>query len=870
MRRATKGVVIWLVIGAALLLLLHSNREGTDLKHYLAWTRSLAFDRDILLINDFEVIGETILLTPTGYAVELHNVGTALLWLPFYTLAHGVVSLLALPTDGIEPPYRLAINFSASLYGLLGLLLTYLTVRRFFSKKASWWAVGLVGLGSPLFYYTTSLPMNSHLPAFFLAALFLYLWTRYREAYDRPRVFTLGVLTGWLALVANNNIALALLPLTDWFYDPVVSLVARLVRRQSQPLFPSGPARTAWLVAVYGLGAGLAFTPQLIVWRSLYGSPFASPYARQLLWLQPQLWETLFSPFHGLFVYSPILLLSVAGFFCLMRRDRRWGAASVLAWGFLTYVNASNISWWAGSSFGGRLFLVLTPLFIVGLAALFDRLPHWSLYLLGNGCAAWTFLLFLQTVGGLMNLHNYYPFGEMVSGQWQALSRLPQLLPAYLASFRSSSGDWSGLQNPAGLSLLALWVIFFIVTMIALRWVYRWAAAGRPVAGRYGFGPAVVLPVGLALFFILTAWRGDQARRQLQQSGFYDTGHVVTTIDFFDLVGLYSKRAGYNLKLGRPAEAQQDVFAAAQVWPDHSRTLITETDLNHLAPHRLDLNYSNILRLVGYRLETGSPPGGSPSVRAGSTVPVQLFWQRLAGRAGTVNSVVRLLDSQGQTIGQGSVARGLGPFPAERILDGMYFYDTIPVSLEVAGQFPALARLQVSLPEDAGPPVTGDGSPHDGVVGLVEVLPSDFAGETAFEPVSFNLGGQISLTGYRLSPQPLLPGDTLQLALMWQAQQPLNQDYTIFVHLLDETDTLYAQSDKQPLAGTRPTTSWPAGEKILDEFILPLPPELAAGQYRLDVGLYLFSTGERLMLLNDRGDVIDSRIKLATVTIDSE
>jgi hypothetical protein len=153
------------------------------------------------------------------------------------------------------------------------------------------------------------------------------------------------------------------------------------------------------------------------------------------------------------------------------------------------------------------------------------------------------------------------------------------------------------------------------------------------------------------------------------------------------------------------------------------------------------------------------------------------------------------------------------------------------------------------------------------VIGLVEVLPLNFAGTTAFEPVHFNLGGQVVLAGYSLSQGRASPGDTLRLDLAWRAEQVMKDNYTVFVHLIDKSGMISAQDDSQPLDGTRPTTYWQAGETILDEHVLSLPADLSPGQYRIEVGMYLLSTGERLMLLSDQGDVVDSRVKLVDIVV---
>jgi hypothetical protein len=118
------------------------------------------------------------------------------------------------------------------------------------------------------------------------------------------------------------------------------------------------------------------------------------------------------------------------------------------------------------------------------------------------------------------------------------------------------------------------------------------------------------------------------------------------------------------------------------------------------------------------------------------------------------------------------------------------------------------------------------------------------------------LGEDIIFLGYDLSGalrgETLLPGQTLDVTLVWQAQNVPAQNYTVFVQLLDKTNQLYAQHDSQPADGTLPTITWAAGEYIEDTHHLNLPPDLPAGEYQLIVGMYLPETGERLPVFEQK------------------
>ena len=75
----------------------------------------------------------------------------------------------------------------------------------------------------------------------------------------------------------------------------------------------------------------------------------------------------LVSPSRGLFIFSPVLLLAIAGFVVKIRRKSRDGLDLVLA----ACVSAHWISistfqhWWGGNSFGPRLFSDMVPFLVI-------------------------------------------------------------------------------------------------------------------------------------------------------------------------------------------------------------------------------------------------------------------------------------------------------------------------------------------------------------------------------------------------------------------------------------------------------------------------------------------------------------------------
>ncbi len=98
---------------------------------------------------------------------------------------------------------------------------------------------------------------------------------------------------------------------------------------------------------------------------------------------------------------------------------------------------------------------------------------------------------------------------------------------------------------------------------------------------------------------------------------------------------------------------------------------------------------------------------------------------------------------------------------------------------------------------------------------------------------------------------------SVQMLTYWRAAAPPTPDQALFVHMLGAQDQRVAQVDL-PLQGAYP---WQPDEVMPVELLLPLTTPPPDGDYRLVLGLYSFSTGQRLAIKSG-GDMVE----LARVT----
>jgi hypothetical protein len=128
----------------------------------------------------------------------------------------------------------------------------------------------------------------------------------------------------------------------------------------------------------------------------------------------------------------------------------------------------------------------------------------------------------------------------------------------------------------------------------------------------------------------------------------------------------------------------------------------------------------------------------------------------------------------------------------------------------------------------------------------------------------YQVGEHIALIGYDWEPAD--PGETARLTLYWKALEKVPRNYQVFVHLRDATGAVVAQSDVLN-PGDYPAEQWPLDKYVRDEHRFVVPSGIPPGEYRLAVGLWLMSKGERLPVVDGAGEQIGDSVFLETQVI---
>jgi 4-amino-4-deoxy-L-arabinose transferase-like glycosyltransferase len=119
-------------------------------------------------------------------------------------------------------------------------------------------------------------------------------------------------------------------------------------------------------------------------------------------------------------------------------------------------------------------------------------------------------------------------------------------------------------------------------------------------------------------------------------------------------------------------------------------------------------------------------------------------------------------------------------------------------------------------------------------------------------------GDCCELVGYVSPDEAVHPGERVPLRLVWRALQPVDHDYSLFVHALTADGQLVGQLDTYHGGGMYPTGQWRAGEIIDDVAYVPISLKAEGpALVHFRVGLHEGTGPARLPAFAEDGQEVD-------------
>jgi hypothetical protein len=300
--------------------------------------------------------------------IDKYYVGTAVAIVPFFAVAHAYCKYNGIVADGYTRPYAVMVSIATIFYLWIGLfyLKKWLKSYSFDDGVINFIIIAFV-FGTHLFYYATIEPALSHVFSFSVISCWLHITRKGIQAESKKYLLFSALLFGWILLLRPvNGLVILSLPFLADGWEELIGTIKKIAR---QPVF----------VGLLIFTSLFMLSIQAVIYQIQTGRWWIYSYKEEgFNWLDPHFLDILFSYKKGLFLYTPLLFISLVGFVPLFLRKRQKAIALLSFLIVVTYVLSCWWSWYYGGSFSGRPFVEYLPFFALLMAYAFQYLRNWK------------------------------------------------------------------------------------------------------------------------------------------------------------------------------------------------------------------------------------------------------------------------------------------------------------------------------------------------------------------------------------------------------------------------------------------------------------------------------------------------------------
>lgn len=297
--------------------------------------------------------------------VDKYPIGTALLQSPFFLYTHYFVSVNPKETAGYQHPFQRSV-FHASLFYLF---LSLVFFRRFLQEYAikKWVILAsqfFLVFATSVIHYTSTEAAFSHIYSLFALTAFLFFAKRFFNQQNLRDFIWACICLGLILLVRQVNLIIIFaLPFIAGSWSNFKSGITLLFKNYKT------------LVVGFTCFVGLAFL-QCLAWYFQTGHWIVYSYQGERFYFDdPHFIDILFSYKKGLFIYTPIVLISILlSIYWLVKKMFYLWLSYTLFFVLLTYVLSSWWSWYYGCSYGLRAYIDYYALLFLPFAIAINHL----------------------------------------------------------------------------------------------------------------------------------------------------------------------------------------------------------------------------------------------------------------------------------------------------------------------------------------------------------------------------------------------------------------------------------------------------------------------------------------------------------------
>jgi hypothetical protein len=305
-----------------------------------------------------------------GKTLSVFTCGVAILWSPFFVIAHFISIFFGLDTDGYANMYYGFMLIAGIIYTYIGLVFIYKLLREFYGHKVSLITTALFFLATNVFFYSVLLGAGmAHVYSFSMIAIYLYYTHKFFKESNKKNLLLLGIPFALAVLIRPTNIISGL-----YFFLYGVNGIATFKGRITYWV------KNYWaIIGLFVIGV-IVFIPQMAYWHFVTGKFLVYSYQNYgfPFIMSPKFGVVLFGKYNGWLTYTPIVIFALVGLFILLRKKQMNSLAVLLIFVLCIYINAS---WWFptfGAAVGQRAMIDFLPFLAIPLALVIGQIKKMS------------------------------------------------------------------------------------------------------------------------------------------------------------------------------------------------------------------------------------------------------------------------------------------------------------------------------------------------------------------------------------------------------------------------------------------------------------------------------------------------------------
>jgi hypothetical protein len=298
-----------------------------------------------------------------GNTVMKSSMGMAYMYMPFFLIGHSIALVTGEAATGYSQPYAWSVYYGTLIYMFVGLYFLRKALKRYFSEGVTALTLIAVYLGTNLMFYNLGTGEMTHGYLFAIYGVLIYKLIRWNDTGEARHLYVIAFLSGLaLAIRSVELFTLLIIPFFGVYNKETLN-------KRLQQLFGSVPSLVLVLFCLI-----LPLIPQVIYWKIITGQWFFYSYPGEKFFFDnPKLLDFLFSYRKGWFLYTPMMLLAVAGLFYLKKFVKDFSYILPIILIITVYVLSSWWTWWYGGGFGMRAMIQFYAFMAFPLAALFQQ-----------------------------------------------------------------------------------------------------------------------------------------------------------------------------------------------------------------------------------------------------------------------------------------------------------------------------------------------------------------------------------------------------------------------------------------------------------------------------------------------------------------